>query len=151
MFSKFVVAVFCAWLAVVLVVVTGLVVGALFFGTEPIGYPFTLFVDERSTGEILAHLGVATVYVAWSLTGVVAFSFMVSCMTDAPFGAIFAGVGIYFTSLILDSLSSLGRIRDFLPTHYFDEWIDLVIEGEWDPDLWKGVAVAAGVRPCSSR
>ena len=67
---------------------------------------------------------VSTAYVAWSLTGVVSFSFMVSCMTDAPFGAIFAGVGLYFTSLILDSISSLGSIRYGLPTHYFDAWVD---------------------------
>ncbi len=129
MFSKFVVAVFCAWVAVVLVVVTGLVVGAIFFGTAPIGFPLSLVVGAQSTGDILAHLGVATAYVAWSLTGVVAFSFMVSCMTDAPFGAIFAGVGFYFTSLILDSITSLGNIRYVLPTHYFDAWVDLVTKG----------------------
>jgi ABC-2 type transport system permease protein len=60
-------------------------------------------------------------------------------MTDAPFGAIFAGVGLYFASLILDSISSLGSIRYGLPTHYFDAWIDLLIRGEWDADLWRGV------------
>ena len=143
-FSKFVVAVFCAWVAVVLVVVTGLVVGAVFFGTSPIGFPLSLAFGAQSTADILAHLGVATVYVAWSLTGVVAFSFMVSCMTDAPFGAIFAGVGLYFTSLILDSISSLGSIRFGLPTHYFDSWIDLVTHGQWHSDMWRGVGLQLG-------
>jgi len=137
--SKFVVAVFCAWVAVVLVVVTALVVGSLFFGTDAIAFPLNLFTNGQSTGDILYHLAVSTAYVAWSLTGVVAFSFMVSCMTDAPFGAIFAGVGLYFTSLILDSISSLRSIRYGLPTHYFDAWVDLLIRGEWDPDLWRGV------------
>jgi ABC-2 type transport system permease protein len=141
-FSKFVVAVFCAWVAVVLVVMTGLVVGVIFFGSSPIGLPFSLAVG--SNGDILAHLGVATVYVAWSLTGVVAFSFMVSCMTDAPFGAIFAGVGLYFTSLILDSITSLGSIRYVLPTHYFDSWIDLVTRGQWHSDMWRGVGLQLG-------
>jgi ABC-2 type transport system permease protein len=143
-FAKFVVAVFCAWVAVTIVVVTGLVVGAIFFGTDPIGFPLTLLVGAQSTGDILAHLGVATVYVAWSLTGVVAFSFMVSCMTDAPFGAIFAGVGLYFTSLILDSISSLGNIRYILPTHYFDAWVDLVTRGEWHSDMWRGIGLQLG-------
>ena len=50
-------------------------------------------------------------------------------MTDAPFGAIFAGVGLYFTSLILDAISSLGSIRYVLPTHYFDTWVDLLTRG----------------------
>ena len=139
--AKFLVAVFCAWVAVVLVVVTGLVVGVIFFGSDPIQISLGFFSFQQSTGDILAHLAVATAYVAWSLTGVVAFSFMVSCMTDAPFGAIFAGVGLYFTSLILDSITSLGNIRYGLPTHYFDAWVDLVTRGEWHSDMWRGVAL----------
>jgi ABC-2 type transport system permease protein len=140
-FAKFVVAVFCAWLAVVIVVITGLVVGTIVFGADPIGLPLSLVTGVQSTGDILAHLGVATAYVAWSLTGVVAFSFMVSCMTDAPFGAIFAGVGLYFTSLILDAISSLGSIRYVFPTHYFDTWVDLVTRGHWSSDMWRGVVL----------
>ena len=137
--SKFVIAVLCAWVAVALVVVTALIVGSIVFGTDPVGFPLTLFTRGQSTGDILYHLLVSTGYVAWSLTGVVAFSFMVSCMTDAPFGAIFAGVGLYFTSLILDAISSLGSIRYVLPTHYFDAWVNLLVEGKWHADLWRGV------------
>jgi len=103
------------------------------------GFPLTLFTNGQSTGDILYHLLVSTAYVAWSLTGVVAFSFMVSCMTDAPFGAIFAGVGLYFASLILDAISSLGSIRYVLPTHYFDTWVDLLTRGEFHANLWRGV------------
>jgi ABC-2 type transport system permease protein len=138
-FSKFVVAVLCAWVAVVVVVVTALVVGSIVFGTDAVKFPITLLTGGQSTGDILYHLLVSTGYVAWSLTGVVAFSFMVSCMTDAPFGAIFAGVGLYFTSLILDAISSLGSIRYVLPTHYFDTWVDLLTRGQWHADLWRGV------------
>ncbi len=139
-FSKFVVAIFCAWVAVVIVVVTALIVGSIVFGTAPIS-PLASIVTggSQSNGDILYHLLVSTAYVSWSLTGVVAFSFMVSCMTDAPFGAIFAGVGLYFTSLILDAISSLGNIRYFLPTHYFDRWVDLLTRGEWSADMWRGV------------
>ena len=83
-------------------------------------------------------------YVAWSMTGVVAFSFMVSCMTDVPFGAILAGVGLYFTSQILDQITSLGNIRYVLPTHYFDAWVDLVTQGRWQSDLWRGAGLQLG-------
>jgi ABC-2 type transport system permease protein len=142
--AKFLVAVFYSWVAVVLVVLTGLVVGVLIFGSDPIGFPLSIIVGAQSTGAILGHLGVATAYVAWGLTGVVAFSFMVSTMTDAPFGAIFAGVGLYFTSLILDSISSLGNIRYVLPTHYYDAWVDLVTHGVWHSDMWRGVGLQLG-------
>jgi len=138
-FSKFVVAMFCAWVAVVLVAVTALVAGIITFGSNPITLSFGDFIHAQSTSAILAHLGVSTAYVAWNLTGVVAFCFMVSCMTDAPFGAIFAGVGLYFTSLILDQITSLGSIRYVLPTHYFDAWFDLASRGQWNDDLWRGV------------
>jgi ABC-2 type transport system permease protein len=142
--SKFLVAMFCAWVAVVLLVGTALVVGVVFFGSDPVNISFGFFSVSQSTGDILAHLGEATVYVAWSLTGVVAFSFMVSCMTDAPFGAIFAGVGLYFTSVILDQITSLGNIRYVLPTHYFDAWIDLVTDGTFHSDMWRGVGLQLG-------
>jgi ABC-2 type transport system permease protein len=137
-FSKFVVAVFCAWVAVLLVAVTALIAGVITFGAEPINLTLGNFVTAQSTSAILGHLAVATVFVAWNLTGVVAFCFMVSCMTDAPFGAIFAGVGLYFTSLILDQITSLGSIRYGLPTHYFDSWFDLVSRGQWSADMWRG-------------
>ena len=136
--AKFLVAVFCAWVAVLVVVLTALVMGSIVFGTDPISGPLSFVTGAQSRADILAHLGVATVYVAWGLTGVVAFSFMVSCMTDAPFGAIFAGVGLYFTSLILDQITSLGSIRYGLPTHYFDSWFDLVSRGQWQADMWRG-------------
>jgi ABC-2 type transport system permease protein len=136
--SKFVVAVFCAWIAVVLVVATALIVGSIVFGTASIP-SFPPCFPGQSSGDILYHLLVSTAYVAWSLTGVVAFSFMVSSMTDAPFGAIFAGVGLYFASLILDAISSLGSIRYVLPTHYFDTWVDLLTRGEFHANLWRGV------------
>jgi len=137
-FSKFVVAVFCAWVAVLLVALTALIAGVITFGAEPLNVTFGNFVAAQSTSAILGHLAVATVFVAWNLTGVVAFCFMVSCMTDAPFGAIFAGVGLYFTSLILDQITSLGSIRYGLPTHYFDSWFDLVSRGQWSADMWRG-------------
>ncbi len=136
--SKFVVAVFCAWIAVFLVALIALAAGAITFGTDPINFTIGDIVTAQSTGAILGHLGVATAYVAWNLTGVVAFCFMVSCMTDAPFGAIFAGVGLYFTSLILDQITSLGSIRYVLPTHYFDAWFDLASRGQWSADMWRG-------------
>jgi ABC-2 type transport system permease protein len=139
--SKFLIAVLAAWVSVFLVVVTALVAGAITFGTDPLHISFFRFAVEQSRGDILYHLLVATAYVSWGLTGVVAFSFMVSCMTDAPFGAIFAGVGLYFTSLILDQITSLGSIRYILPTRYFDAWFDLVSRGQWNDDMWRGVVL----------
>jgi ABC-2 type transport system permease protein len=136
--TKFTVAVACAWIATLLVVLAGLVAGIIAFGFHGLDVPFQSSLSQ-STTELLAHLGIATVYVAWSLTGVVAFSFLVSCITDAPAGAIFAGVGLYITSSILDAIDSVpSGIRNILPTHYFDSWVDMFTRNQVSSDMTKG-------------
>jgi ABC-2 type transport system permease protein len=137
--AKFSVAVACAWIATVLVVLAGLVAGAIAFGAHGLSVPIRSSLSQ-SAAELVAHLGIATGYVAWSLTGVVAFSFLVSCMTDAPAGAIFAGVGLYITSSILDAIDSVpSGIRNVLPTHYFDSWVDMFTANHVSSDMTKGV------------
>ncbi len=137
--TKFVVAVICAWIATVLVVVAGAVAGGIAFGIHGLDIPIFTSLSQ-SSGELIGHLGIATAYVAWSLTGVVAFSFLVSCLTDAPAGAIFAGVGLYITSTILDAIDSVpSGIRKVLPTHYFDSWVDMFTHNHVSGDMTKGV------------
>jgi ABC-2 type transport system permease protein len=141
--TKFTVAVVCAWIATVLVVVAGLAAGAIAFGLHGLAVPVPSL--SQSASELFGHLGIATVYVAWSLTGVVAFSFLISCMTDAPAGAIFAGVGLYITSTILDNISSVpSGIRKILPTHYFDSWVDMFTHNHVSNEMTKGALLQLG-------
>lgn len=136
--AKFTVAMVCAWIATVLVILAGLVAGGIAFGVHGLDVPFRSSLSQ-SAPELLGHLGIATGYVAWSLTGVVAFSFLVSCMTDAAAGAIFAGVGLYITSSILDNITVIpSGVRNLLPTHYFDSWIDMFTQNHVSSDMAKG-------------
>jgi ABC-2 type transport system permease protein len=136
--AKFLAAVLCAWISVTLVVVTGLVAGAMAFGLHPLNVP-VLTQYSQSNADLLGHLALATVYVAWTLTTVVAFSFLVSTMTDSPTGAVFAGVGLYITSTILDSIESIpGGIRNVLPTHYDGAWIDMFTRNQVSGDMGRG-------------
>ncbi|MFN8027751.1 MAG: ABC transporter permease subunit [Acidimicrobiia bacterium] len=136
--TKFVVAMICAWLAVTLVVVTGLIAGAIAFGLHPLDVPFFTQYSQ-SNADLLGHLALATVYVSWTLSSVVAFSFLVSTMTDAPTGAVFAGVGLYITSTILDSIDSIpSGIRNVLPTHYDGAWVDMFTRNSISSDMGKG-------------
>jgi ABC-2 type transport system permease protein len=136
--AKFTVAMVCAWIATVLVIVAGLVAGGIAFGYHGLDVSFRSTLSQ-SSAELLGHLAIATGYVAWSLTGVVAFSFLVSCMTDAAAGAIFAGVGLYITSSILDNITAIpSGIRNILPTHYFDSWIDMFTQNHVSSDMTKG-------------
>ena len=49
--------------------------------------------------------------------------FLFGVLTDSTFGAIFSGVGLWMTWLILDQIEPLGCIRDVFPTHYSGDWV----------------------------
>jgi ABC-2 type transport system permease protein len=136
--AKFFVAMLCAWIAVTLVVLTGLVAGAIAFGLHPLNVPILTGLSQ-SNADLLGHLALATVYVSWTLSTVVAFSFLVSTTTDAPTGAVFAGVGLYITSTILDSIDSIpSGIRNVLPTHYDGAWVDMFTRNQVSNEMGKG-------------
>ena len=137
--AKLTLSVLLGFLAVVTVSVAGLIAGVIAFGWHPVSFSGI----DQSQGALLGHLGLATLYIAWSLTTVVALSFMVSTMSDAPAGAMLAGVGFYFVSQILDAIDSLGSVRYALPTHYFDNWISLFGHG-WTSDMTRGVLLQVG-------
>lgn len=120
--AKLAVAACFGAIATALVSVTGLLLGGVLFGWQPLNVVGT---THQTAGHILASLAIATAYVFWSLTVIIAFAFMVSTMTDTPAGAIFSAVGLYIVSQILDGLTALGSIRSALPTHHFDAWTRL--------------------------
>jgi ABC-2 type transport system permease protein len=139
--AKLVLCMFLGTVAVGTVVVSGLVAGIIAFGWHPISLGF---IVNQSQGQLLGHIGIATAYVAWNLMTVVALAFMVSTMTDAPAGAMLAGVGFYFVSQILDAIDSLGSVRYVLPTHYFDNWDSLFHGQGFTSDMTRGVLLQIG-------
>lgn len=135
--AKLAAVVLFAALATILIAVSGLAAGSLAFGWHGLSAPAAGI--EQSAGRLLGNLGLATAYVAWSLSGVVSIGFMVSTMTDVPAGGIFAAVGVAVVSQILDALSALGSLRYGLPTHYWDAWTHLVTQGGPDAEMARGL------------
>ncbi|HXY93291.1 MAG TPA: ABC transporter permease subunit [Acidimicrobiia bacterium] len=148
LFAKLGVAAFVSWAAVFTVVLVGLVAGAIVFGWKGLDAPhfenghFT--VIHQSVADLLWHLVIATAYVSWMLTGLVAFTFLLSCVTDSPLAAMGTGVGLYITSQILDAIEPLGSLRYVLPTHYFDAWRDLIFQGHPTSDMARGALLMIG-------
>lgn len=138
--AKLLLSVLLGFVAVLTVVVAGLVAGVIAFGWHSVSF----FGIGLSSSALLGHLVVGSLYVAWTLTSVVALAFMVSTMTDAPAGAMLAGVGFYFVSQILDAIDSLGSVRYALPTHYFDSWVDLFHGHGFTSDMTRGVLLQVG-------
>ncbi len=133
--AKVLVAAILAFVATTLISLSGLVAGTIAFGWHPILTPSLTFLSQ---GEALSRLALATVYVAWSMSGVVAFAFMLSTMTDAPLGAVAGGVGLAIISEILNVITALGGIRDWLPTHWWDSWQGLFAQPVTTSDMVNG-------------
>ena len=128
-------------IATALIVITGLLAGGVAFGWHRIDIDVGFFTLHESTGQLLAHLGIASAYVAWSMSSVVCLSFMVSTMTDSASGAVGAGVGLYVVSQILDAIPQLGFLRYGFPTHYLDAWRELIVFNRASAELVRGVVV----------
>jgi ABC-2 type transport system permease protein len=114
-----------ALIATALIGITGLIAGTITFGWHPLNLPLPGPAFHQSTGHIVGNLALASGYVLWSLAAYAALSFMVSTMTDSPAAAVFAGVGLYIVSQILNNISSLDPISSAFPTHYADAWTSL--------------------------
>ena len=146
--GKTVVAFLLAWIATVSISLVGLAAGTIAFGLHPIDVPL---IVHQSVGQLLSHLVVVTAYIAWSMSAVVAFGVMLSTMTDAPAGAIFAAAGFGIVAEILDAIQPLGFLRYGLPLHYLNAWTDFfrptnsIIGGASASfaraEMWRGVAV----------
>ncbi len=138
--SKLVVSAMLSWAVTAVVAVTGLMVGVIFFGWHPLDLAGGL---HQSSLALLAHLGLATTYVAWSLSAVLAFGLFFSTLTDTAAGAIAAAVGLAIVSQILDAISALGVLRNALPTHYLTAWTPLFTEDRIPVDMIVGTVVQA--------
>jgi ABC-2 type transport system permease protein len=66
---------------------------------------------------------------------------MVSTMTESPGAAAGAALGFGVVAEILDAITSLGSVRDFLPFKHFEDWHDWFVFGHAPPELWKSLGL----------
>ncbi len=101
--------------------VVGLSGRSFAFGTNPLQTPLGATFDNPVA---LSRIVIMTGYLAISLLFVAGFAFYLSVRTDAPLGAVGVAVGISILLNILDAITALGKIRDWLPVHYAFSWFD---------------------------
>ena len=65
-------------------------------------------------------------------------AFLLSVSTDAPLGAVGGAVLLQILSSILDQITALGSIRDYLPTHYAEAWLGLLSTPIQTDDMVQG-------------
>jgi ABC-2 type transport system permease protein len=137
------------WAATILVALAGLVAGVLIFGAHPVTVPRVQIFNgggslvgfNLGVGVLLVRTAIATAYVAFGFTALLAIGTFFSTLTDTAASAIGATIGTYIVSEILDAISQLGRIRYAFPTHYLDAWESMFIEGRFSHDMIAGIVV----------
>jgi ABC-2 type transport system permease protein len=129
--QKLVVAIGYSWFALALLPAVAYLAGGLFFGWGPVRTPLG---TALGTGEALVRLLVILGYLAVTLLFVTALAFLLGVWTDAPLGAVGGAVLLVIVSNILDAVTALGDLREFLPTHYAYAWTGaLGPEISWEP------------------
>jgi ABC-2 type transport system permease protein len=110
-----------SFISIVLLITTSWVVGAIAFGTAPMQTPLGVTFGNAQATQRIVVIGF---YLALVLLSVAGLAFYLSVSTDVPLGAVGGAIGIIILSNILDAISGLGAIRNWLPTHYSFSWFD---------------------------
>jgi len=119
--QKFLVALGFSGFSLVLLPVACLLIGWAAFGWAPVRSPLG---TSLSAPQAVLRLAVIVGYLAVALLFVAALAFLIGVHTDAPLGAVGGAVLLVIVSNILDAVSALGGVRNFLPTHYLYAWLD---------------------------
>jgi len=108
-------------IAILLMPLSSAIVGIIAFGTNPLQTPLGATFDNKVA---LTRIAIITGYLAISLLFVAGLAFYLSVRTDAPLGAVGVAVGISILLNILDAITALGSLRQWLPVHYSFSWFD---------------------------
>ena len=108
-------------IAIILMPLSSWVVGLIAFGNAPLQTPLGATL---SNSVAMGRIAIITGYLALSLLFIAGLAFYLSVRTDAPLGAVGVAVGISILLNILDAITALGKIREWLPVHYAFTWFD---------------------------
>ena len=134
--QKAVVAAILSVTALLVLPAVSLLVGTLAYGAGDIVSPTGESLDfAAGAGRVL----LGAVYIAVHLSWVAGLALLLSVSTDAPLGAVGGAVMTSIVSQILDQITALENLRDFLPTHFADAWAGLLTaQVDWG-DMVRGV------------
>jgi ABC-2 type transport system permease protein len=137
--QKAIVAAILSLIGLILLPAVSLFVGAVWYGT---GDMVGLTGDALPFGTAVGRIGLTVAYLAVHFLWVAALALLLSVSTDAPLGAVGGAVLVSILSQILDSITALGGLREYLPTHYVYAWSDLLSSSvDWS-DIARGVLSA---------
>lgn len=121
--QKAIVGSILAFAGLVLLPAVSLLVGVIWYGTGDMVGPTG---EALPFGTAVGRVALSVAYLAVHLLWVAGLALLLSVSTDAPLGAVGGAVLVSILSQILDSITALGGLREYLPTHYVYAWSDLL-------------------------
>jgi ABC-2 type transport system permease protein len=109
--------------ATLLVAAVGALMGLLLFGGGPM---LTLSGTTVSFAEGIGRLALVCAYLSVCLTALGAIGLFISTLTEQPIGATIAVLVLTLASEIMDAIPQLSAIHEYLPTHYWLDFGDLL-------------------------
>ena len=107
--------------AILVLVGVSLLIGTVMYGAESLVTPLG---EGLSYGTSLLRLLIAVASIGVNLLWVAGLAMLLSVLTDAPLGAVGGAVMTSILMQILDQITALGSLRNYLPGHYANSWID---------------------------
>lgn len=126
-------------IAIIILILISYLIGILAFGNSPLISPLG---GEFTTAEEFLRLGIIGGYVYLTLLFVSGLAFYMSVRTDVPLGAVGTAVLLVIVFAILDAITALGDLRNWLPGHYSQAWTDVLNPEIVWLDMAKGAASA---------
>ncbi len=121
--TKFIGAIAFVLAGTATLMIAGAIIGAILF---PVG-PVTLISgDVISVPESIWRMVLVAAYTSVSMLGLIAIGMFISTLTVVPVGAMAATVVLSGVSQILDNIPQLEAIHEFLFTHYWLGFTDLL-------------------------
>jgi ABC-2 type transport system permease protein len=130
-----------AMVATLWVSLVGSVAGLVLFG----GGEMTLLSGTQiGMGQAVLRVLMASMYLGLCFASLGAIGLFISTLTEQPVGATIAVVMINVMSFILDSIPQLSWLHEWLPTHWWMSFGDVLRDPIAWGDLTRGLLTAAG-------
>ena len=138
---KYVSLVIGAFLGVVVVAITGLIIGGALFGLGP---ATLLSGNQIPLTDALVRVGIAVLYLTICLSGLAAIGLFISTLTEQPIGAMIATVVVSTAMWILDGIPQLDWLHPWLPVNYWPAFADLFRDPIFSDNMRQGLLVTLG-------
>ncbi|TDU05944.1 ABC-2 type transport system permease protein [Streptomyces sp. 846.5] len=140
--SKLIVALGFSAVAVLALPLVALGVGTAAYGWGDLHLPLA---GSLPAGTVAERLALIAVYLFFCQLSIAGLALWMSTLTDAPLGAVGGAVGLAILSSILDNITALGSLRDFMPTHGMYAWVDVLQPTPNWTGMAKGLSLAVAL------